>query len=106
MNKICNEQGYEVSDFWTNPNIIQSDQYKVLKTIIPIISWCGTKLELLRRIQKVGQNQTLSCRERLLLKRIVSKRFKNRKIYYKDVQSEFPGKTVETLKATYESMTQ
>lgn len=76
----------------------------MLDQVIPVVQWCGKKLDLFRRIVKIGKNQKLSCREKFLLKRLMANKHNLRPAVFKGVQSEFPGKTVETLTRTYEEL--
>lgn len=98
LNKVCQENGFEVTEYWTKRDIQTRPQYALLESVIPEVNWKGTRLELLRRIQKIGKNKTLSCREKGLLKKLITENIKNGKCNYKAILYYFPGKTEAALK--------
>lgn len=101
---MCDENDYELKAFWSNPDIQQTPQYQMLSDVIVEVDWRGTKLELLRRIQKVGKSQKFTCRETTLFKKLMTTKVKGKTPSLKDVRGYFPGKTMESLEAHYEEL--
>lgn len=98
LTKECKANGFEVSEYWDNKEIKNTPQYMMLDTILQMVDWRGTRLELFRRIKKIGSNKNLSCREKQLLKKLVNDQVSKGSLDFDEISYYFPGKSITVLK--------
>ena len=104
--ELAKHQIDEDSFFQTNMNLILDHHNQIIKD--PIynsiaqkvsrdLSWTRTPYHLLYRMFRLSIGQTLSFRDKILLRRLANK-MQNNKIDFESVASYFPGKTQDVIR--------
>ena len=101
LKEKCDESGYKITDFWKDDKKLTGDLYKIYRQIIKIVNWKGHKLDLLKRIRRIGKNSTFSARETKLLRKLANQQRRKGCIDFESIVYFFPGKTVEMLEQKY-----
>ena len=69
------------------------------------MNWRGDTQSLLKRIQNLGKDQSLSVRQMYTLKRLKKRASREKKEFsLEDVVDSFPGKSISTLKSALEKI--
>ena len=69
------------------------------------MNWRGDIQSLLKRIQNLGKDQSLSVRQIFTLKRLKKRANREKKEFsLEDVVDSFPGKSISTLKSALEKI--
>ena len=67
------------------------------------MNWRSDTQSLLKRIQSLARDQTLSVRQIQMLKKFKKKAIKQKKDFsVEDVADSFPGKSISTLQSAFE----
>ena len=104
--ELARHQIDEDSFFQTNMNLILDHHNQIIKDpmynsiaqkLVRNLSWTRTPYHFLYRIFKLSIDQTLSFRDKILLRRLTNK-MQNNQIDFESVASYFPGKTHDVIR--------
>ena len=99
LRQICSCQNINIQDFWGDVEISE-DHEKVLNDLKAQVHWRRGILAMLKRIQKLAKDQSLSVRQKHMLRRLVGKAEKNNtELVVEDIADMFPGKLISTLES-------
>ena len=101
LKEKCDEQGYEITDFWKDNNKLSGGLYKIYKQVLKIVNWKGHKPDLLKRIRRVGTKSTFSAREIKLLRKLINQQKREGYVDFNSILYFFPGKSVKMLEQKY-----
>ena len=87
----------EISDFWIHNGDVDYFLDEVLDKVILQTNFKGKKHLLLKRIRKLGTNQTFSFREKKLLKALIKSQLAHRGINISELSYFFPGKSDHSI---------
>ena len=93
LNKLCQEYGFETTDFTHSRGEPTEEMFEVLNIIKSQLGWKRSKNMLLARIRKIGKNTTFSIRETKLLRKLINKQLKDGFSDFSSIIDQFPGKT-------------
>ena len=106
LRQICNHQNISIEDFWDENAVMSEDHEKVLKDLKAQVHWRRRTSAMLKRIQMLGKNQSLSVRQRKLLKTLVARANKNKtELVLEEIADMFPGKSISTLESGLNELT-
>ena len=106
LRQICNHQNISIDDFWNENTVMSEDHEKVLKDLKAQVHWRRKTSAMLKRIQMLGKDQSLSVRQRILLKKLVALANKNKtELVLEEVADMFPGKSISTLESGLNELT-
>ena len=71
----------------------------MLRSICKEINWIQYPINFLFRMEKLVDQQDFSVRDRKKLNKLLGQQLKKNTIDYNKIVPEFPGKSMETLKA-------
>lgn len=74
LQELCNQAGWEVSEFWRTNSPLNEAQWAIIQTLAKEISWDTEKSEqLIKRINKIGKNsEYFTIRDTKLLRKMIN----------------------------------
>ena len=100
LKKICSEQDINIEDFWNDEVVMSENHQKVLLDLKHKLHWKRRTSAMLKRIQMLAKDQSLSVRQRIMLRRLFAKAKKNKtNLVVEDIAHMFPGKSIATLES-------
>ena len=101
LRQICSEQDINIEDFWNDDVEISESHEEVLEDLKYRLHWRRKTSAMLKRIKMLAKDQSLSIRQRIMLRRLVAKAKKNKtKLVVEDIAHMFPGKLITTLESS------
>jgi hypothetical protein len=97
----CQAEGLDIEDFWKDNEILRPQLYKLLLKVKEEINWGGPKVELLKRIRKLGKSTTFTVREVKLLRKLINQQKREGYTDFKAVLYYFPGKSLKMVRNKY-----
>ncbi|CAI2383018.1 unnamed protein product [Moneuplotes crassus] len=98
LRKLCETRGISIENFWKDDLPLQNLEVSVLYELTSCIGWKrNRKIDLLKRIRRIGLKRTFSVRETKLLLKLMEVETIKEKPDYEAVLEKFPGKTLEDL---------
>ena len=73
LKQICSEQDISVEDFWNDDVVMSENHQNVLLDLKHKLHWKRRTSAMLKRIQMLAKDQSLSIRQRIMLRRLVAK---------------------------------
>ena len=100
LKQICSEQNINIEDFWNDDILMSENHQKVLIDLKYKLHWKRRISAMLNRIKMLAKDQSLSVRQRIMVRRQVAKAQKNKtKLVVEDIAHMFPGKSIATLES-------
>ncbi|CAI2383005.1 unnamed protein product [Moneuplotes crassus] len=102
LTELCKNSGIDISGFWTLESLTPV-YTNILKILANKINWDCYKIKnLLARIKKIGnKSKEFSAREVKLLRKLINQQKRENYTDFSAILYEFPGKSIETLRAKY-----
>ena len=100
LKQICSNQNVNIEDFWNDDLELTENHQNILLSLKYRLHWRRRTSAMLKRIQMLAKNQSLSVRERMALRKFVIKARKNKaELVVEDIAYMFPGKSTATLES-------
>ena len=103
--QLWKQENVDAEDFWTDHAKISIQHDYILMNLAFQMNWRGNNQSLLKRIQGLGRDQTLSTRQMNLLRKLKNKANReNKEFSLRDVVDSFPGKSISTLQSALDNI--
>ncbi|CAI2359788.1 unnamed protein product [Moneuplotes crassus] len=102
--ELCDQRNIEVSQLCRTSSLLDELHREIIETLASEIHWPIQKLpKLLQRIKKIGMNSNnFTVRDTKLLRKLINSQKKAKlPVDFTKISHNFPGKSIETLKAKY-----
>lgn len=98
LRKLCAEEGTCITNFWKDDLPLAQPEASILLELTAQVGWKrNRKIDLLKRIRRIGRKDSFSVRETKLLRRLMNQQQKKGTNDYESVLEHFPGKTLEDI---------
>lgn len=95
---MCSDKGIPITNFWKDDLPLHHTEAIILFELTMQIGWKrNRKVDLLKRIRRIGRRQSYSVRETKLLRRLFNQQIQKGVFDYEAILEHFPGKTIESL---------
>ena len=103
LRQLWKQESVDIEDFYTNHSKISIEHDLILINLVSQLNWRSDTQSLLKRIQSLAKDQTLSVRQIYMLKRLKRKAKQQKKEFsLEDIVDSFPGKSISTLQSALE----
>ena len=98
LRELWNREGISIETFWSQDSAITEKHHYILFDLVHQYNWKRNTDTMLKRIQYLGKNQTMSVRELKLFRRLNKKAKKENEAFnLEEIANQFPGKLASTL---------
>ena len=105
LRQLWKQESIDIDDFWADHSKISIQHDCILLNIVSQMNWKNDTQSLLKRIQSLSRDQTLSVRQINLLKKLKVKAIEeNQELSLEDVVDSFPGKSISTLQSAFDNI--
>ena len=102
LQTLCTQNNIPIESFWENDDPLEGDKLGILKQLIVEINWRkNRKVDLLKRIRRIGRKTTFSVRETRFLGKLIHNQVEEGYRDFEVILQYFPGKTLEMVKDHY-----
>ena len=105
LRQLWKQESVDIEDFWTDHAKISIQHDCILLNLVSQMNWRNDTQSLLKRIQTLAKDQTLSVRQINMLKKLKVKAIEeSQEFSLENVIDSFPGKSIATLQSALENI--
>ena len=105
LTQLWKESDINIEDYW-DKDIFLSDQHlHILESIADKLKWKREPSMLLKRVQTLGRDQSISVRQKHLLRKLYYQTVRQKQVFtIEGISDMFPGKLISTLELAFEKI--
>lgn len=101
LREFWKEEGLSIESFWSDNFTMTNLHHCIISRLSICFRWKRNVKTMLKRIQRLGKNQTMSVRQSNLLSKLI-RDAGDEALNLDEIIHMFPGKTIETLRSHLE----